>query len=112
MRQAPTTTAAQLRRFGVDGGAHTQATALERLLELYRQLELDAVLCVGDVVDGPGDTMRCIELLRAHQSGLLKPSRTMPASPRRKNAAMKGRLSLRSVVVVPSGPRVRVVVVL
>jgi predicted phosphodiesterase len=56
----------ELRRFGVVGDVHTQAGALEELLGLYAQLKLDAVLCCGDVLDGPGDPLRCIELLQGH----------------------------------------------
>jgi Icc-related predicted phosphoesterase len=47
----------------VIGDIHTRATALERLLEFFAQLSLDALLCCGDVLDGPGDALRCVELL-------------------------------------------------
>jgi predicted phosphodiesterase len=50
--------------FGVIGDVHTQAPALETLLGFYAQHDLSAVLCCGDVVDGPGDPERCVQLLQ------------------------------------------------
>jgi predicted phosphodiesterase len=57
----------EVRRFGVIGDVHTQAAPLERLLEFYAQLNLDAVMCCGDVLDGSGDALRCVELLQHHR---------------------------------------------
>ena len=49
------------------GDIHTEATLLEHVLEHAARTRPDAVLSVGDIVDGPEDAARCIELLRDHQ---------------------------------------------
>ena len=56
----------ELRTFGVVGDVHTEANALSDLLDLYGRLGLGAVLCCGDLLDGNGDPLRCIELLQDH----------------------------------------------
>ena len=48
------------------GDVHTEANALSDLLDLYGRLGLGAVLCCGDLLDGNGDPLRCIELLQDH----------------------------------------------
>jgi predicted phosphodiesterase len=58
--------APELRRFGVVGDVHTQAAALQAMLAFYATAELDAVLCCGDVLDGAGDPLRCVQLLSEH----------------------------------------------
>jgi predicted phosphodiesterase len=55
-----------LRRLVVIGDIHTEATRLAHVLEHAAQSKPDAVLSVGDIVDGPEDSARCIELLRDH----------------------------------------------
>lgn len=52
-----------MRRIGVIGDVHVEDERLSRGLEVLRKVGVDAVLCVGDVVDGPGDLERCIRLL-------------------------------------------------
>ncbi len=51
-------------RVGVLGDAHGQDETVARALRLFERRNADAVLCVGDIVDGPGDVDRCVELLR------------------------------------------------
>src|SRR5690606_36226100 len=61
------TTAAQgmLSRIGVLGDIHCQEATLERALAFFHdELQVDAVLAVGDIVDGPGDADRTVALLR------------------------------------------------
>lgn len=53
-----------LRRFGVLGDVHTEDRALELALGVFEISELDAILCVGDIVDGRGDADRTCQLLR------------------------------------------------
>jgi predicted phosphodiesterase len=55
-----------LRRLVLIGDVHTEATRLGHVLAHAAQARPDAVLCVGDIVDGPEDASRCIELLRDH----------------------------------------------
>jgi predicted phosphodiesterase len=42
-------------RFGVLGDVHCEHEALAAALKLFEHQKVDRVLCVGDVVDGPGD---------------------------------------------------------
>lgn len=56
-----------LRRLVLIGDVHTEATRLAHVLDHAARTKPDAVLCVGDIVDGPEDAARCIELLRDHQ---------------------------------------------
>lgn len=51
------------RRVGVLGDVHGEDEALQRCLDFFAGLDLDAILCVGDITDGHGDVARCIELL-------------------------------------------------
>jgi putative phosphoesterase len=53
-----------LSRFGVLGDIHTEDLALESALQVLQAAELDAILSVGDIVDGPGDADRTCQLLR------------------------------------------------
>jgi predicted phosphodiesterase len=54
----------ELTRVGVVGDVHGQDVTLARALDLFRERGADAVLCVGDLIDGPGDVRRVVELLR------------------------------------------------
>jgi predicted phosphodiesterase len=72
-----------VRRVGLIGDVHCQSGALERALEVLGGERLDCVVCVGDIVDGPGsqepgvgapsgegprsDVERAIALLRSHE---------------------------------------------
>lgn len=51
-----------LARLVLIGDVHTEATRLAHAARTGP----DAVLCMGDVVDGPEDVGRCIALLREH----------------------------------------------
>ena len=54
-----------LRRVGVIGDVHAEDAALAAVLNFLRGMDgLDALLCTGDVVTGPGDANRCCALLR------------------------------------------------
>ncbi|HEU4536333.1 MAG TPA: metallophosphoesterase family protein [Polyangiaceae bacterium] len=56
-----------LERFGLLGDVHAEDVALATALEHFARVGVDAVLCVGDVVDGRGDLERCRELLEGHR---------------------------------------------
>lgn len=56
-----------LRRLLLIGDVHTEATRLAHVLAHASRTGPDAILCVGDIVDGPEDATRCIELLRDHE---------------------------------------------
>jgi putative phosphoesterase len=50
-------------KIGVIGDVHTEASTLRSALAFFRDLELDAVLCTGDIVDGPESADACCSLL-------------------------------------------------
>lgn len=52
-------------RFVLIGDVHTEHERLERVLDHAARVGARP-LCVGDVIDGPGDPLRCVDLLRAH----------------------------------------------
>jgi predicted phosphodiesterase len=52
-----------LRRVGVIGDVHACDQRLLRLLDFFQAQALDTIVCVGDVVDGPGDPNACAALL-------------------------------------------------
>lgn len=53
-------------RIGIIGDVHAQDALLEQALDLVQERGCDLLVCVGDVIDGPGDLGRCIRLLRDH----------------------------------------------
>ncbi len=55
-----------LERFVAIGDIHTEDETLARILAFASTLSIDAVLSVGDIVDGHGDFERCVELLEQH----------------------------------------------
>lgn len=55
-----------LNTVGIIGDIHAEDKRLEACLAYLTPLGLDALLCVGDVVDGQGDAERCCELVRAN----------------------------------------------
>ncbi|MGN6380079.1 MAG: metallophosphoesterase family protein [Gaiellales bacterium] len=55
----------KLSRIGVIGDVHACDHRLELLLGFLHGQAIDRLVCVGDVVNGPGDANRCVELLRA-----------------------------------------------
>jgi predicted phosphodiesterase len=56
-----------LRRIGILGDIHCEDGRLAAALEFLHTQRLDLICAVGDIVDGPGDVNRTIELLREHQ---------------------------------------------
>lgn len=57
-------------RIGIIGDVHAEDTVLKATLDFLRREEnLDAVLCVGDIVTGAGDAGECCRLLR--EAGVL-----------------------------------------
>lgn len=48
------------------GDIHCENRRLESALQFFLGQQLDLVCSVGDIVDGPGDVNRAIELLRRH----------------------------------------------
>ncbi len=77
-----------IRRFGAIGDVHAEHTFLAAALDTLRGENLDAIFCVGDIVDGRGDVDRCCALLQQndviavrgnHERWLLKDDmRTLP----------------------------------
>lgn len=57
----------KLGRLGVIGDVHCEAETLERVLDALGAMSLQAILCVGDVVDGPGDADATLGLLEARR---------------------------------------------
>jgi predicted phosphodiesterase len=63
----PSQVPAELRqwlRIGVVGDVHAQHRGLEALLELLTRSGVDGLVCVGDVVGGPGNADACAALLQ------------------------------------------------
>lgn len=61
-----TTNTGKLRRIGVLGDIHCEDGRLETALRFFETGRLDLICSVGDIVDGPGDPERTIELLIDH----------------------------------------------
>lgn len=56
---------ARVARVGVIGDVHCQADTLAEVIATLKEASLDAILCVGDIVDGPGDADQTCALLKA-----------------------------------------------
>lgn len=56
-----------LRRIGLLGDIHCEDGRLAAALAFFQTQQLDVICAVGDLVDGPGDVNRTIELLCEHQ---------------------------------------------
>jgi predicted phosphodiesterase len=54
-----------VRRLGIVGDVHCENETLERVLDTLGTMNVDAVLCVGDLVDGPGDANAALALLES-----------------------------------------------
>jgi len=54
-----------LGRLGVIGDVHCESETLERVLDALETMNVEAVLCVGDLVDGPGDADVTLGMLEA-----------------------------------------------
>ncbi len=55
----------KLSRLGVIGDVHCEAETLERVLDALESMNVERVLCVGDLVDGLGDVDATLGLLEA-----------------------------------------------
>lgn len=53
-----------LERFAIVGDIHTEDEALGRAVDFVGREGVDAILAVGDIVDGLGDPIACCRLLR------------------------------------------------
>lgn len=53
-----------IRTLGVVGDVHAEHQRLERALNLFAAQGVDAVICTGDIADGPGNVDTCCDLLR------------------------------------------------
>ncbi|MEM1435183.1 MAG: metallophosphoesterase family protein [Pseudomonadota bacterium] len=54
------------RRLGIIGDVHAEDAALAQAIEHLVTAGVDALLCTGDIADGPGDIERCCALLQEH----------------------------------------------
>jgi predicted phosphodiesterase len=52
-----------LRRVGVIGDVHCESETLGRVLDALETMDVESVLCVGDLVDGPGDADATLAML-------------------------------------------------
>ena len=57
----------RLRRVGALGDIHSEDERLETALRYFENERLDLICSVGDIIDGPGDPNRTIELLIEHE---------------------------------------------
>ncbi len=55
------------RRIGAIGDLHCMDERLELALDALAAHEVDTIVQLGDIVDGPGDLERCIQLLRERE---------------------------------------------
>ena len=51
---------------GLIGDVHSEHGRLEAALNFFSDHSIDTILCTGDIVDGPGNPDRCVELLIKH----------------------------------------------
>ena len=58
---------ARVGRVGVIGDVHCESETLSRVLDALESMNLDAVLCVGDLVDGPGDADATLAVLETRE---------------------------------------------
>jgi len=56
---------AMLRRAGLIGDIHCEVGRLKRVIEHFRSSDVDTVLAVGDIADGPGDLTEACALLES-----------------------------------------------
>lgn len=55
---------ALIRTLGVVGDVHAEHERLDAALDLFARQGVDAVICTGDIADGPGEIGICCELLQ------------------------------------------------
>ena len=56
-----------LSRLGIVGDVHCESETLGRVLDALGRMNVEAVLCVGDLVDGPGDADATLAILQTRQ---------------------------------------------
>ncbi|HEX7555627.1 MAG TPA: metallophosphoesterase family protein, partial [Leptolinea sp.] len=61
-----------LTNIGVIGDIHAETERLRNALMFLQEMNLDTILCTGDVVDGTGDVDECCDLLREHHVVIVK----------------------------------------
>lgn len=64
MNEAP-----RVQRIGLIGDVHTESVRLQGVLQHFAGMQLDRILCTGDVPDGPygaREVESCVALLQAH----------------------------------------------
>jgi predicted phosphodiesterase len=54
-----------LSRLGVIGDVHCESETLERVLDALQTMNVEAILCVGDLLDGAGDADATLGMLEA-----------------------------------------------
>ena len=54
-------------RVGIVGDVHCESATLSRVLDALETMNVDAVLCVGDLVDGPGDPDETLRILESRE---------------------------------------------
>ena len=59
-------------RLGLIGDVHASDETLACVLGFFGDEGVEDILCVGDIVDGPGDPDRCVELLVAHDAKVVR----------------------------------------
>ncbi|MEZ4449979.1 MAG: metallophosphoesterase family protein [Nannocystaceae bacterium] len=57
----------RLHRIGCIGDPHAEDRRLARAIDHLHGAGVDAILCVGDLVDGEGDVDRLVDLLKEHE---------------------------------------------
>lgn len=61
----PSISSAPLRQIGIIGDVHGQAQRLRTVIDHFKAVGVDAIVCTGDITDGFGDVDRCCQLLQA-----------------------------------------------
>lgn len=55
-----------VKRIGIVGDVHAEHQHLEMALDHLASLDVDTIVCTGDIVDGDGDVAACVDLLQSH----------------------------------------------
>ena len=58
----------QLSRIGIIGDIHAEDRLLQAALEFLTISDLDLIMAVGDIADGPGSVDRCCQLLQQYRA--------------------------------------------
>jgi len=98
-----------LRRLGIIGDVHCESETLERVLDALGTMRVDAVLCVGDLVDGAGNADATLAMLetRGVQCVAGNHERWLLAGEQRSLDHATQSISERSRAFISSLPRVR-----